>query len=81
MNDILLAAVLDSNVSSSSKSFIDKCCAHNIDFARTYNENIYYNRAIPSKHLAIICCIDARLDIYRILGLQPGEVDIIQNGK
>jgi carbonic anhydrase len=80
-NDILLAAILDSDTSSSSESFIDQCCIHNINFARTYDENIYHHRAIPSKHLAVICCMDARLDVYRMLGLQPGEAHIIRNGK
>jgi carbonic anhydrase len=80
-NDILLTATLDSNNLSSSDSFIDKCCTNNIDFARTYDTNIYNSRAIPSKHLAIICCMDARLDVYRMLGLRPGEAHIIRNGK
>ncbi len=80
-NDILLAAILDSKNLSSSHSFIDKCCINNIDFARTYDTNIYHNRAIPTKHLAIICCMDARLDVYRMLGLQPGDANIIRNGK
>jgi len=80
-NDILLAATLDSNNLSFSESFIDKCCTNNINFARTYDTNIYRNRAIPSKHLAIICCMDARLDVYRMLGLKPGQAHIIRNGK
>ncbi|CAF4985664.1 unnamed protein product [Rotaria sp. Silwood1] len=80
MNEILLAAVLDASVSSTLESFIDRCCTNNIDFALTYDKNIYDNRVIPSKHLAILCCMDARLDVYRMLGLQPGEAHIIRNG-
>jgi carbonic anhydrase len=80
-NDILLAAALTLDNLECSTSFIDTCCTNNIEFARTYDEHIYHHRAIPSKHLAIICCMDARLDLYRILGLQPGQAHIIRNGK
>ncbi|MEV0366061.1 beta-class carbonic anhydrase [Nocardia fusca] len=33
----------------------------------------------PSKHVAVVACMDARLDIYRILGLQEGEAHVIRN--
>ena len=33
----------------------------------------------PSKHLAVVACMDARLDVYRILGLQEGEAHVIRN--
>jgi carbonic anhydrase len=33
----------------------------------------------PSKHLAVLACMDARLDVYRILGLNPGEAHVIRN--
>ena len=35
--------------------------------------------APPSKRLAIVACMDARLDIYRILGLGEGEAHVIRN--
>ncbi|CAF2667071.1 unnamed protein product [Rotaria sp. Silwood2] len=57
----VIAAAIDSNILSSSESFIDQCSP-------------------PSKHLAVVCCIDACLDIFRILGLKPGEAHIIRNG-
>ncbi|CAF1051664.1 unnamed protein product [Rotaria sordida] len=79
-NDILLAAALDSSNVPPAKSFIDNCCTNNVKFTQTYDENIYDNGVIPSKHLVIICCMDARLDIFRMLGLQPGEAHIIRNG-
>ncbi|UJR07824.1 hypothetical protein I4U23_012107 [Adineta vaga] len=79
-NDILLAALLDETEFSSSESFIDKCCERNNNYAQTYDKNIYGNRVIPSKHLAVIVCMDARLDLYQILGLQPGDAHIIRNG-
>jgi carbonic anhydrase len=33
----------------------------------------------PSKHLAVVACMDARLDVYRILGLHEGESHVIRN--
>jgi len=33
----------------------------------------------PSAHLAVIACMDARLDVYRILGLEPGQAHVIRN--
>ena len=33
----------------------------------------------PAKHLAVIACMDARLDVYRILGLNEGEAHVIRN--
>jgi carbonic anhydrase len=33
----------------------------------------------PSKHLAVVACMDARLDVYRILGLNEGESHVIRN--
>lgn len=33
----------------------------------------------PSRELAVLACMDARLDIYRILGLQDGEAHVIRN--
>ena len=27
----------------------------------------------PSKHVAVVACMDARLDVYRILGLADGR--------
>ncbi|WP_072691503.1 beta-class carbonic anhydrase [Rhodococcus marinonascens] len=33
----------------------------------------------PSKHVAIVACMDARLDVYRILGIELGEAHVIRN--
>lgn len=76
----VIEAAIDSNILSSSKSFIDQCCSQNAEYARIYDPKIYDFRAPPSKHLAIVCCMDARLDVFRMLGLKPGEAHIIRNG-
>ena len=33
----------------------------------------------PGKHLAVLACMDARLDVHKILGLQEGDAHIIRN--
>jgi carbonic anhydrase len=33
----------------------------------------------PSKHVAVVACMDARLDVYRLLGLKNGEAHVIRN--
>src|SRR4051794_15294554 len=33
----------------------------------------------PSKQGAVVACMDARLDVYRILGLEEGEAHVIRN--
>ncbi|MEV0946112.1 carbonic anhydrase [Rhodococcus sp. NPDC049939] len=33
----------------------------------------------PSKHVAVVACMDARLDVYRMLGIELGEAHVIRN--
>src|SRR3954452_22950707 len=33
----------------------------------------------PSKQVAVLACMDARLDVYRALGLNEGEAHVIRN--
>lgn len=33
----------------------------------------------PSRHVAVVACMDARLDVYRILGIKEGEAHVIRN--
>ena len=33
----------------------------------------------PSRKLAVLACMDARLDVHRLLGLQLGEAHVIRN--
>jgi carbonic anhydrase len=35
--------------------------------------------AQPSRHMAVITCMDARIDVFAALGLQPGEAHVIRN--
>ncbi len=33
----------------------------------------------PSKHIAVVACMDARLNVYALLGLGDGEAHVIRN--
>jgi carbonic anhydrase len=33
----------------------------------------------PASHVAVVACMDARLNVYRILGLADGEAHVIRN--
>ena len=33
----------------------------------------------PSKHVAVLACMDARLNVYAVLGLEEGESHVIRN--
>jgi len=33
----------------------------------------------PSKQIAVVACMDARLDLHKILGLQEGDAHVIRN--
>ncbi len=33
----------------------------------------------PSSQVAVVACMDARLDVYRILGLELGQAHVIRN--
>lgn len=33
----------------------------------------------PSKHLAVLACMDARLNVYGALGIEEGEAHVIRN--
>ncbi|NHP13368.1 carbonic anhydrase [Rhodococcus sp. IC4_135] len=33
----------------------------------------------PSRHVAVLACMDARLDVYRVLGIEEGESHVIRN--
>ncbi|MEV6317369.1 carbonic anhydrase [Streptomyces sp. NPDC051776] len=33
----------------------------------------------PSRHVAVVACMDARLNVYALLGLKEGEAHVIRN--
>lgn len=50
--------------------------------ARKYQESGALDAGLaspPSLGVAIVACMDARIDVYSVLGLQPGEAHVIRN--
>src|SRR4051794_40190560 len=35
--------------------------------------------APPAKRLVVVTCMDARIDVYAALGLQPGDAHVLRN--
>ena len=57
-------------------SVTDEYLANNAGYARDFAGPLPLP---PSKHVAVVACMDARLDVYRILGLKDGEAHVIRN--
>ena len=57
-------------------SVTDEYLANNAEYAAQFSGPLPLP---PSKHVAVVACMDARLDVYRILGLQDGEAHVIRN--
>ena len=56
---------------------IDELLEHNAAYAR---EMAFGDLpSPPSKRLVVVACMDARMDLHRILGLEPGEAHVIRN--
>jgi carbonic anhydrase len=55
----------------------DEILQANSDFARTFEWG--HLRAQPSRRFSVVTCMDARIDLFRLLGLRPGEAHIIRN--
>ncbi|WP_326566720.1 carbonic anhydrase [Amycolatopsis rhabdoformis] len=36
--------------------------------------------AVPTLKAAVLTCMDARIDVYSLLGLEPGEAHVLRNG-
>jgi carbonic anhydrase len=54
----------------------DELLANNEAYAATFSGPLPLP---PSKHVAVLACMDARLDVYRVLGLGEGEAHVIRN--
>lgn len=57
-------------------SAIDPLVSANQDFARTFAGGV---PGVPGRHVAVITCMDTRIDPLRALGLVPGDAHIIRN--
>ena len=57
-------------------SVTDELLANNAKYAETFSGPLPLP---PSKGVAVVACMDARLNPYGILGLQEGEAHVIRN--
>jgi carbonic anhydrase len=55
---------------------IDEYLANNARYAESFSGPLPMP---PSAHLAVVACMDARLNVYAILGLREGEAHVIRN--
>jgi len=54
----------------------DELVANNARYAESFTGPLPLP---PSRHIAVLACMDARLDVYRALGLNEGEAHVIRN--
>jgi carbonic anhydrase len=54
----------------------DELLANNVRYAESFSGPLPLP---PAKGVAVLACMDARLDVYRALGLHEGEAHVIRN--
>lgn len=57
-------------------SVTDEYLANNATYAESFSGPLPLP---PSRHVAVVACMDARLNVYGILGLKEGEAHVIRN--
>ena len=57
-------------------SITDDLLANNERYAESFHGPLPMP---PSAHLAVVACMDARLNVYAILGLEDGQAHVIRN--
>ena len=57
-------------------SVTDEYLSNNAAYAESFGGQLPMP---PSRQVAVVACMDARLDVYRILGLKEGEAHVIRN--
>jgi len=58
-------------------SITDELLKNNQAYARSFDKSDL--PLPPAKQVAIVACMDARLDVHKILGLQEGDAHVIRN--
>jgi carbonic anhydrase len=66
---------MSTNVTAAT-SVTEEYLANNADYAKNFSGPLPLP---PAKHTAVVACMDARLDVYRILGLHEGDSHVIRN--
>ena len=59
-------------------SAVDEFLANNAAYSRSFNPPSHLPMT-PGKRVAVVACMDARLDVYRVLGLHRGHAHVIRN--
>ncbi len=57
-------------------SFLDLVIANNERYASEFSGPLPMP---PAREVAVVACMDARLDVYRLLGLSEGDAHVIRN--
>jgi carbonic anhydrase len=57
-------------------SVTDQLLANNATYAANFSGPLPLP---PAKHVAVLACMDARLDVYRVLGLGEGDAHVVRN--
>lgn len=57
-------------------SVTDELIANNAGYAAAFSGPLPLP---PAKHVAVVACMDARINVYGVLGLQEGEAHVIRN--
>ncbi|GLY37714.1 carbonic anhydrase [Amycolatopsis sp. NBRC 101858] len=57
-------------------SVTDELLANNADYAARFTGPLPLP---PAKHVAVLACMDARINVYGVLGLNEGEAHVIRN--
>jgi carbonic anhydrase len=55
----------------------DELLRNNADFASSFSKGDL--PMPPGKNLAVVACMDARLNVYALLGLEEGQAHVIRN--
>ena len=55
----------------------DELLAHNESYVRSFADQGL--SLTPRRHLAIVACMDSRMDIFQMLGMDHGDAHIIRN--
>jgi carbonic anhydrase len=57
-------------------SAADELLEHNVRYADKYDGP---RPVVPSRHLTVVTCMDSRMDVHAMLGLELGEAHVIRN--
>lgn len=60
-----------------SPALLDAIRSANLDFAATHFTGM--RPLAPKRHMAIVACMDSRLDVFDALGLDNGDAHVIRN--